>query len=177
MRRCLKSLFRSPALIAVLGLIPAGQVIAQTFTNLYSFTGGSDGASPEAGLVLSGNTLYGTARLGGSSSNGTVFAVQTNGTGFTILHSFTAVSGSLSTNSDGAAPYAALTLLGSTLYGTARDGGSSGNGTVFAINTDGTGFTNLHSFSGFSGAVLNTDQKTVPYGGWVVPGGSRFIKE
>ena len=30
------------------------------------------------------------------------------------------------------------------------DGGSSGNGTVFAVNTDGTGFTNLHSFTATS---------------------------
>ena len=30
------------------------------FTNLYSFTDGSDGANPNAGLILSGNTLYGT---------------------------------------------------------------------------------------------------------------------
>ena len=27
-------------------------------------------------------------------------------------------------------------------------GGSSGNGTVFAVNTDGTGFTTLYSFTG-----------------------------
>ena len=31
--------------------------------------------------------------------------------------------------------------------GRRHDGGSSGNGTVFAVNTDGTGFTNLHSFT------------------------------
>ena len=37
------------------------------------------GACPEAGLILSGKTLYGTATVGGSSGNGTVFAVNTNG--------------------------------------------------------------------------------------------------
>ena len=42
--------------------------------------------------------------------------------------------------------FSGLILSGNTLYGTARSGGSSGNGTVFALNTDGTGFTNLHSF-------------------------------
>jgi uncharacterized repeat protein (TIGR03803 family) len=41
-----------------------------------------------------------------------------------------------------------LVLLSNTLYGTAFYGGSSGKGTVFAIQTDGTGFTNLHSFNG-----------------------------
>src|SRR5206468_3922223 len=98
---------------------------------------------------LSGNTLYGTAYKGGSSSVGTVFAVNTNGVGFTNLHSFSAVprfSGPY-INSDGANPFAGLILSGNTLYGTAHFGGSSGNGTVFAVNTNGTGFTNLHSFT------------------------------
>ena len=128
------------------------------FTNLHSFTTNSasfpytnsDGASPQAGLLLSGNTLYGTANLGGTWGNGTVFTVSTNGTGFTTLHSFTAISGPLSTNSDGAYPEAGLFLSGNTLYGTAGYGGSSGKGTMFAVNTDGTGFTNLHSFTGGS---------------------------
>ena len=34
------------------------------FTDLYSFTNGADGANPEAALLLSGNTLYGTAYRG-----------------------------------------------------------------------------------------------------------------
>jgi len=107
-------------------------------TNLHDFIG-SDGANPEAGLLLSDNTLYGTAQHGGSSGNGTVFALNIDGTGFTNLHNFT--------GSDGAAPCAGLVLSGNTLYGTASSGGSSGGGTVFAVNTDGTGFTNLHSFT------------------------------
>jgi uncharacterized repeat protein (TIGR03803 family) len=120
------------------------------FTNLHSFTGLGDGAHPWAGLVLSGNTLYGTARDGGSSGNGAVFKGSADGTGFTSLHSFTAAGGPPYTNSDGAQPYAGLILSGDTLYGTAYAGGSSHFGAVFAVNTDGTGFTNLHSFTGGS---------------------------
>jgi uncharacterized repeat protein (TIGR03803 family) len=100
MKTRLKNLFLLPALIAGLGLIPAGRVTAQTLTALHSFTAvadnssgyqtNSDGAYPYAGLILSGNTLYGTAASGGSSDNGTVFAVNTDGTGFTTLHTFTA---------------------------------------------------------------------------------------
>src|SRR5258708_2875177 len=107
------------ALIAVLNLIPAGRVTAQTFTTLHSFTG-SDGAAPEAGLITnsSGNTLYGTAARSGNNA-GTVFAVNTDGTGFTTLHSFTAASSSYPyRNSDGAFPHG-LVLSGSSLYGTA----------------------------------------------------------
>src|SRR5450759_856101 len=138
-----------PALIAGLGLIPAGRVTAQTFTTLHSFTllnnsTNSDGANPYAGLILSGNTLYGTAYYGGSSGAGTVFAVNTNGTVFTNLHSFT--------GSDGGNPQAGLILSGNTLYGTASSGGSLGQGTVFAVSTNGTGFTNLHSFNNSDGA-------------------------
>jgi uncharacterized repeat protein (TIGR03803 family) len=130
------------------------------FTNLHSFAAGgydpsngftnSDGANPEAGLILSGQTLYGTATLGGSWGNGTVFALNTDGTGFTNLHTFTAVLPypGPSTNGDGGAPFARLILATNTLYGTAARGGAWGNGTVFSLNTDGTGFTSLHSFSG-----------------------------
>ena len=132
--------FALPALIAVLNLLPAGRVTAQTFSILHSFTatpypsGNSDGATPYAGLILSGNTLYGTASSGGSSRNGAVFAVNTDGTGFTTLHSFTATDPNTGTNSDGANLQAGLILSGNTLYGTAPDGGSSGAGTVFSLS-------------------------------------------
>src|SRR5207247_10372238 len=112
------------------------------------------------GLILSGITLYGTAEGGGSERYGTVFRVNTDGTGYTNLHNFTAVSGCypICTNSDGAFPHGVLTLMNNTLYGTARYGGSSGNGTVFAVNTDGTGFTNLHNFTAVSfGHFFNSD--------------------
>ncbi len=121
----------------------AGRVSGQTFTVLHSFTF-SDGAYPQAGLMLSGNTLYGTAQYGGSSGGGTVFGVNIDGSGFTNLHSFTATSTNSSgayTNSDGAGPVSDLVLSGKTLYGTAKGGGDSGSGTVFGLNTDGTGFT------------------------------------
>ena len=124
------------------GTVFAVNIDGTGFTNLHSFTG-LDGANPYAGLILSSNTLYGTTQEGGSFGAGTVFAVNTDGTGFTILHNF-------NSGSDGATPRAGLILSGNILYGTASNGGNSGKGTVFAINTDGTGFTNLHNFNGGS---------------------------
>jgi len=141
-------------------LILAGRVTAQTFTNLHTFTGVSDGDGPLGGLVLSGNTLYGTAAYGGGASVGTVFRVNTDGTGFTNLHSFTAAPGPLYTNSDGFRPFAGLILSGNTLYGAATRGGAGGAGTLFKLNTDGTGFTILYSFTAASGTypdVTNSD--------------------
>jgi uncharacterized repeat protein (TIGR03803 family) len=160
MKMSIKHLFLMPALIVILGLIPVSRVTAQTFTTLYNFTGGSDGWRPN-GMFLSGNTLYGAAGNGGSAGNGTVFAVHTDGTALRTLYSFTATSGSFSTNVDGAGPNDGLILSGNTLYGTAFKGGSAGtgtraaafgssesDGTVFKVNTDGTGFTVLHMFTG-----------------------------
>ena len=59
-------------LLATLVAAPSAQ--AQTFTVLYSFSGGADGAYPEAGLIrdAAGN-LYGTTYGGGASGYGTVF--------------------------------------------------------------------------------------------------------
>ncbi len=118
----------------------------QTFKNLYVFAGGTGGAVPAGGVVLSGNFLYGTANKGGSSDNGTVFKMNPDGTGLTILHSFTATTDSA--NSDGANPFGGVILSDDILYGTTRAGGASGAGTIFRVNIDGTSFENLYSFSG-----------------------------
>ena len=129
------------------------------FTTPYHFTGGSDGANPSAGVILSNNVLYGTASGGGTSGAGTVFAVNVAGAGFTNLHSFTAPvnnSYGLYTNSDGAYPQAGLILSGNTLYGAANNGGTSGRGTVFAVVTNGSGFATVHSFSSGSGGAYSS---------------------
>lgn len=96
---------------------------------LYAFAGGSDGAYPQAGLVMdaSGN-LYGTTANGGSAGDGTVFEIQHSGSSVTetVLYTFT--------GSDGANPFAPLYLDSSYhLFGTTQLGGVTGNGTVFEI--------------------------------------------
>src|SRR5439155_14564433 len=60
------------------------------------------------------------------------FALNTDGTGFTNLHNFTSRLGG--TNSDGADPLGRLILSSNTLYGTASQGGSSFNGTIFSLS-------------------------------------------
>jgi len=113
------------------------------FTVLRSFSGGSDGANPAAGLVLLGGTLYGTTENGGNSGNGTVFEINTDGSGFAVLKGFPATDPVTGANVGGANPYGALALSGSTLYGTTFGGGSWGWGGIFKLNTDGSGFTNV----------------------------------
>ena len=48
---------------------------------------------------------------------------------------------------DGANPHGSLTLADGVLYGTTYDGGFYGAGTLFRVNLNGSGFTNLHNFS------------------------------
>jgi hypothetical protein len=85
-------------------------------------------------LILLGNTLYGTASNGGDGA-GTLFAINTDGTGFNPFYTF-AISGG------GSNPYGSLILSGNTVYGTTRDGGFYGVGNVFAVNTNGLGYMN-----------------------------------
>jgi uncharacterized repeat protein (TIGR03803 family) len=146
-----------------------------SFTNLYTFTGGNDGGGPDAALVLSSNTLYGTTAYGGGANNGTVFAINTDGSSFTNLHVFTANSGFPSyTNSDGSNPNAGLVLSGRTLYGAAAQGGRFGSGTLFAVNTNGSGFTNLYTFTATSGTPLTNSDGSSPRGSLIASGGTLY---
>lgn len=52
--------------------------------------------------------------------------MSTDGSGFQILHTF---AGGIT---DGSRPHGALTLVGSTLYGTTAQGGDTNGGTVFS---------------------------------------------
>src|SRR5579863_7133944 len=84
-----------------------------------------------------------------------MLACQATPQTFTTLHSFTQLSSRepfVRTNSDGADPYGGLVLSANNLYGTTLTGGSLGRGALFAVNIDGTGFTNLHNFNGSNGA-------------------------
>ena len=120
------------------------------FQKLHDFVW-NDGANPDAGVVTSHGVLYGTTQSGGAGSSGTLFAVKKDGTGYSVLKSFSALSPAVGgTNYDGAKPRGQLIVDGDTLYGTTFSGGIAGNGTVFKIQTDGSGFAVLKTFSALS---------------------------
>jgi uncharacterized repeat protein (TIGR03803 family) len=163
MKTCIKESFAVPVLVAALGSVLTGHAAALPLSTLHSFSNGNDGSVP-SGLILSGNSLYGSAAEGGSGGNGTVFKVNTDGSGFSLLHNFTICntnSAGILTNYDGAYPSGSLVVSNSTLYGTTQAGGTSGNGTVFKLNINGTDFGNLYSFSASttnsSGSYTNSD--------------------
>jgi uncharacterized repeat protein (TIGR03803 family) len=112
-------------------------------------------------MVLTGNTLYGTTSDGGENYGGTVFKINTDGSGFKLIWNFDSAT-------DGGSPQGDLILSGGTLYGTTSGGGVNGGGTVFALGTNGDNFTVLHSFAtptaDAGGNYTNSD------GGWSVAG-------
>jgi uncharacterized repeat protein (TIGR03803 family) len=106
---------------------------------IHSFAGGSDGASPVAGLVDLDGMLYGTTSTDGAYGAGTVFSIRPTGEQYQVLHAF-------GSGSDGAEPMAGLVALKGKLYGTTYAGGAYGYGTVFSITTGGKEAV-LHSFT------------------------------
>jgi uncharacterized repeat protein (TIGR03803 family) len=110
---------------------------------VYSFGAIPDGNTPLAGLIHLGGTLYGTTEYGGANACGqtgcgTVFGITTAGTE-QVLYSF-------GSRPDGNYPYAGLTDVAGTLYGTTRNGGAygcgdygngSGCGVVYSVTTSG----------------------------------------
>jgi uncharacterized repeat protein (TIGR03803 family) len=113
-----------------------------SLTLLWSFTGGSDGSGPEAGLVRGSDGIFYGTTSGSYGLYGGVFKLPAQGT-VTGLYSF-------SGGSDGASPYGALAQgSDSNFYGTTAFGGAFTNGTVFRISAGGA-FSNLYSFTGGS---------------------------
>jgi uncharacterized repeat protein (TIGR03803 family) len=115
-----------------------------TLTTLYSFSGGTDGTNPVAGLIqASDGNLYGTTLAGGAYNDGTVFQITTAGA-LTTLYSFTG-------GTDGVQPAARLVQASDgNLYGTTEGNvgrGGAQHGTIFKITTEGT-LTTLYSFTG-----------------------------
>lgn len=147
---------RLAVLLAVGVLCVTGEAAAGTLEVLYRFGADTtDGKTPESSLTLSGSTLYGMTMAGGGGSYaGTVYKIGVDGTGYQVLHRFS----SQMEVGDGHDPWAQdLTISGSTIYGTTDLGGLlpegyGGAGTVFKMNTDGSGYSILHVFDSTDGA-------------------------
>jgi uncharacterized repeat protein (TIGR03803 family) len=174
-RTVIRNRLLAQVLMAGVAIITANQANAQAFTTLHNFTAtaglsastNADGSNPDGSLIVTSNTLYGTAYHGGTAGNGAIFSIHTDGTVFTNLHNFTAINPTTHTNSDGINPEASLLLSSNILYGTASGGGSNGSGTVFSIKTDGTLFKVLHSFTS-TGTTNTNGDGTVPLGALIV---------
>ncbi|HEX4157814.1 MAG TPA: choice-of-anchor tandem repeat GloVer-containing protein [Rhizomicrobium sp.] len=110
---------------------------------LHAFSG-LDGAYPGAAVIDVKGVLYGTTGAGGSAGDGTVFSIDLSSGAETVLYSFQ--------NNGVDGQYASgLVAVKGVLYGTTEEGGSTGDGVVFAIDPKTGTETVLHTFSGADG--------------------------
>ena len=138
-------------LLAVALAVPAAQA-AVHYQTLRSFGGAFPDAGNSPGALIQGNdgVLYGTTGEGGAyAPAGTLFKVNKDGTGYRVLYNFG------STDGDGVYPRGLVQGSDGALYGTTSGGGAYtnayGHGTVFGVNTDGSGYHVLYNF----GSITN----------------------
>jgi uncharacterized repeat protein (TIGR03803 family) len=115
-------------------------------TELYAFTGTTDGGAPDAALVRdAARNFYGTGSIGGEQfcygvfGCGVIFKLDTANQE-SVLYSFT-------DGTDGKFPHGLVADAAGNLYGATYDGGTYGKGGVFEVDQAGT-LTVLHSFTG-----------------------------
>jgi len=102
-----------------------------TLTTLWSFTGGTSGANPYAGVITDAQgDLYGTTYSGGTNRDGTIYELSAGGT-YISLFTFNGANGSN--------PFGGLYSDGAgNLYGTTFNGGSYGDGVVYELGLAGS---------------------------------------
>ncbi|HLW69023.1 MAG TPA: choice-of-anchor tandem repeat GloVer-containing protein [Candidatus Binataceae bacterium] len=147
----------------VFSLKPPSSAGPWTESVLHSFTGGSDGSQPVAGLVADrSGTLYGTTQFGGASNSGTVFAltpppISGGAWSESVLYAFTGIN-------DGGEPLAGLLLApNGALYGTTLEGGQR--------------FQAFCSSNKGCGVVFKLTPPTTPGGLWTESVLHRFLGE
>jgi len=101
-------------------------------------------------LVLLGSTLYGTTSNGGANGYGTIYKINTDGTGYSEIYASRDTVGYTYT----------LVMSDSVLYGIA---GINLNNIIYKINIDGSGFRTLHRF-------LNWQEGYYPTGPLLISG-------
>jgi len=119
------------------------------YSNVHDFDG-TNGIAPYGTLISDGTFLYGMTVLGGINNMGTIFKIMPDGTGYANLFDFAGAA-------NGSYPQGSLIYDGTFLYGMTTKGGSNDSGTMFKIMPNGTGYVNLHNFSG-------TPDGSSPYG-------------
>jgi uncharacterized repeat protein (TIGR03803 family) len=162
---------------------PVGGQTQWTETVLFSFTDGTDGANPFAGLIFdAGGALYGTTYRGGTSNLGAVFKLTPPAAGQTqwtetVLYSFTG-------RNDGGLPAFGSLIFdqNGALYGATIRGGPANAGTVFKLTPPANGQTRwsetvLYGFTDADGkspqaAGLIFDQKGALFGTTIFGGTS-----
>ncbi len=118
-----------------------------TFTNIYDFAGGTDGAGPNSTMTVVGSLLYGTTTGGGVNGNGTIYEFDPSLGTVSFVASFTEA-----TTGTGDVNIMTLATDG-YLYGTTEHGGANDMGTLFQFDPAGPSLTTMFTFDGTSGST------------------------
>lgn len=115
------------------GTFTNGYITNGYYTNIYEFNG-YDGSRPQT-LILSGDTLYGTAYYGfgdgfNPDTGGVIFSVKTNGCDYQVLFN-------MPESTNGENPDGPIILSGNTIYGVNEEGGSGGWGLIYSFTLPG----------------------------------------
>jgi len=138
--------YRSPSATAfgtVFGMqVLNGQMVANSYYILHTFSGSPDGEYPFGDLVYDevNGWLYGTTEEGGNqggpTSYGTVFVVNTSGSVYSIIWDFHGqYSGGLQAQGDSGYPITGLVLANNWLYGTTASDDMGPIGTYLNVST------------------------------------------
>ncbi len=125
------------------------------YLKLLDFAGFTNGSNPHGDLYSDGTFLYGMTQGGGTNSDGTIFKIKPDGSGYVKLLDFAGANGQY--------PKGSLITDGTFLYGMTINGGANSDGTIFKIMPDGTGYTKLLDFAGATNG-------SYPYGSLISDG-------
>jgi uncharacterized repeat protein (TIGR03803 family) len=128
----------------------AGYVVDHFFTGAKT-----DGNDPRHNaMTLVGTVLYGTTLTGGQHDNGSIFSINDDGTGYSspLLFNFPKTAA----KNGGDQPHSNFVAIGSVLYGMTsqggKNGGTTGDGTIFSFDTSSATYSRLYSFNGKAGS-------------------------
>jgi uncharacterized repeat protein (TIGR03803 family) len=89
--------------------------------------------------------------LGGSGGSGVIFTLNTNGSGFKVLHSFPAASAQRE-----AGHPETIIAVGNRIYGSGWTGGASGRGALFQVDVPAGTYKTLYNFAALDSQGQNT---------------------
>lgn len=115
------------------------------YSVLYEYTNGTDTNSPR-GISYAEDRLWVVSAAGGTA--GSLLSLNLDGSDPVVTHQFD--------DPDGSYIVGAPLVKEGVVYGTAYGGGANGSGTLWSVNTDGTGFTVLHDMVAATDGAMST---------------------
>ena len=135
------------------------------YKNLLTFDTMQVTAADYGSLIISGKVLYGmTTEVAPNINNfpfGNVFSIDTNGNNYKDLFNY-------NVKVSGKDPAGSLVLMGKTLYGMTSFATVNNGGNIFAVDTNGKGYKNMHDF----GKTISNG--TSPFGSLIFSGSTLY---